>query len=143
MLCWLGDLVAGWIEDDEAARAVAGGCCGQARRTQGQVEQATLAGGHGREGEGFACGVDALDCRGGGEAEIAIPVGLEVGCIEGDAVVLLRLQPQDFSGDVFDGVEEFAVAFGEQRGVGAGDFYAEFGSWSCGGRGLVFAVRWG
>jgi hypothetical protein len=100
------------------------------------MQQAAFARGHGWKGVWLAGGAYALDCSGGGGAEFAVAVGLEAVGVEGDAIVLLGLKPQDLGGDVLDGVKEFTVAVGEEWGVGAGEFYAEL----CGGDGCNFAV---
>jgi hypothetical protein len=87
---------------------------------QDQVEHATLSRGHGRKGEGLACGSNLLDCGFGGELEIAIAGGFEAFGIEADAVVVLGFETENLGGDVLDSVEEFAVMSQEQRGVRAG-----------------------
>ena len=53
-------LLAFGIGNDEAAGAVAAGGSGQAGGGEGEMQQAALAGVHGREGVGAAGGTDAL-----------------------------------------------------------------------------------
>lgn len=103
------------------------------------MEQAALAGGHGWEGVRLAGGLDALNCCSRGETKITVAVGLEAIGVEGDAIVVLGFEAKDLGCDVLDGVEEFAVAVGEERGVGAGEFDAEFRGW--GGRSFGLADR--
>jgi hypothetical protein len=76
------------VEHDEAAGALVGGGRGKAGVHQDQMEHATLPRGHGRKGEGLACGSNLLDCGFGGELEIAVPGGFEAVGIEADAVVI-------------------------------------------------------
>jgi hypothetical protein len=71
---------------------------------------------------GLAGGADLLDGGFGEEFELTVAEDFEVVGVEGDAVVILWLEAEDFSGDVLDGEEEFTVAGEEKRGVGAGEF---------------------
>ena len=83
------------VEDDVAAGTFAGGGGGQAALGEGEVERTALAGGHGGEGVGCAGGVDAGD---GGVClllELQVACGLEVGGVEGHAVVLVGGEAED------------------------------------------------
>jgi len=99
------------------------------------VDQASLAGGHGGEGVGLAGGADLLDGGFGEEFELTVAEDFEVVGVEGDAVVVLRLEAEDFSGDVLDGEEEFAVPGEEKWGVRAGEFDSDVRLGGCSGRG--------
>lgn len=122
-------LLAFGVKDDEAARAEAAGSGGQAGRAEGQVEQTALARVHRRKGIGAAGGADLFGGGFGDELELAVAEELEVFGVEGDAVVVFVFEAENFGGEVLDGVEEFAVACGEERGVGAGELDANFGRW--------------
>ena len=78
------------VEHDEAAGALVGGGRGKSRVHQDQMKHATLSRGHGRKGEGLACGSNLLDCGFSGELEIAVASGFEAFGIEADAVMVLR-----------------------------------------------------
>jgi hypothetical protein len=121
-------LVAFGVEHDEAAGAFVGGRRGKSGVHQDQVKHATLSRGHGRKGEGLACGSNLLDCGFGGELEIAVPSGFEAFCIEADAVVVFGFEAEDLGGDVLDSVEELAVMGEEQRGVGTRQFDPDVGT---------------
>jgi len=122
-------LLALGIEDDEAAGTVAGRCSGQAGPAEGQVEQAALAGVHRREGVGAARGADTFDGGFGDHLKLAVAEKLEIFCVEGDAVVLLRFKAEDLGGEVLDGMEEFSVAGEQERSIGAGEFDGDLGGW--------------
>jgi hypothetical protein len=74
------------------------------------MDDATFSRGHRGEGKGPSCGSDLLDGSFSGELKIVVTSSLEAFGIEGDAVVVFGLKAQDLGSDVFDCVEEFAVA---------------------------------
>jgi hypothetical protein len=121
---WSGrGLVAFGIEHDKAARDFARRGRGKAGLRQDQVKHAAFSRGHGREGVRLACGSDFLDGCFGRKLKVAVAGGFEVFGIEGDAVVVLRLEAENLGGDVLDGVEKLTIASQEQRGIGTGQLY--------------------
>jgi hypothetical protein len=121
-------VVAFGVEHDEAAGPLVGGGRGKSGVHQDQVEHATLSRGHGRKGEGLACGSNLMDCGFGGDLKIAVAGGFEAFGIEADAVVVLGFQTENLGGYVLDSVEEFAVMSEEQWGVGARQLYFDVGT---------------
>jgi hypothetical protein len=92
------------------------------------VEQPSLARGHGREGVRLAGGTYLLNSSLGRELKMAIAGRFETFGIEGDAIVVFGLEPENLCCDVFDGVEEFAVLRQEEGSVGAAEI--DFDAWT-------------
>ncbi len=109
------------IEDDEATRIFTGGAGGKTGWLKGEVEHTPLAGGHRRKGEGFSGIADLFNGGFGGELEVAAAIGLEAVGVEEYAIVLFGFKVKNFSGDVLDGVKEFAVALSEEGSVRTGE----------------------
>jgi hypothetical protein len=86
------------------------------------MNDATLSRGHRGKGIGPSGGSDLLDGSFGGELEITVTSSFEAFGIEGNAVVIFGLKAQDLGSDVFDGVEEFAVAGQKEGGVRPSEF---------------------
>lgn len=92
------------------------------------MEHAAFARGHRGKCPGLTGCADFLDGGLGGELEVVVANGFEALGVEVDAVVIFRFEAEDFGGDVFDGVEEFAVVSQEERGVRTGELNLEVGS---------------
>jgi hypothetical protein len=105
------------IEGDEAAGHVAGAGGAEAGLVQEEMQGAAVAGSHGLEAVGLAGGTDVVDGGGGGLAHGPGAGGLEAVCVEGDEIEVLGFEAQHLGGDMFEGVEEFAVAGQEQGNV--------------------------
>ena len=113
------------IEHDEAAGAFAAGGGGQAGVLEDEVERAPVARVHGGEWVGPSGGADALNRLGRGLAHMAIAVGFEVVCIEGDKFLLVELQAQDLDCDVLECAQHLTVVCGEEVGVRPAELDAE------------------
>jgi hypothetical protein len=70
-------------------------------------------------------GSHALDGRRGGLAHLAVAVGFELVCVERDAIVFVGFEPQDLGCNVFQRVQQLAIARGEQSRVRAGELDVE------------------
>ncbi len=118
----------GWVEDDTALVAFAGGGGLQAHRGEDEVELAALVGRHGRKGEGESGLADMDGSALGRGEEGVIAIFLVAVGVAGEEVVLVRFQAADFGREVLDGLEEFGVAGGEVFGVRAGELDGEIGN---------------
>lgn len=83
------------------------------------MKEAALARAHGSEGVGFAGVADAGDSGGGLLLELEVALGFEAVGVEGNAVVLVGGEAEDLGAEVLECEKEFAVARGEEGGVGA------------------------
>src|SRR5690348_10109701 len=89
---------------------------------QGQVDDATLAGGHGSEFIRRTGTANLFSSNSGGCAQFVQTKRAEVATVEDDQVVLVAAQMQHFQGEIFEGAKQFAAALEQKIAVGAGQF---------------------
>lgn len=105
------------VKHDEAPRAFAGGCGRQARLFESEMQHTSLARGHRPKRIRLSGCADMRNRRFRRAQKIQVAGRLEAICVERDAIMLLGLESQDLGGNMLNGVQKFAVASRQQRGV--------------------------
>jgi hypothetical protein len=82
-----------------------------------------VAGGHGLKAVGLARGANMNDRSRSGLTHGSGAGGFETFGVKGDKINVLGIEPQHLGGDVFKGVEQFAIAGEEQGSVRTAAFY--------------------
>ena len=100
----------------------------QPRLRQRQMQDPALPRAHRRKRVRSARRTDSFDGNVGHHVELPGSRRLEALGIEADAVVLLRLQPQNLGGDVLDGVQQLSIAGEQQRSIAASEFDGNLGA---------------
>lgn len=123
------------MEGDGTEGAVAGGGGAEAGFGGEEMDDAALAGVHGREAEGLTGAGDFGDGLPGGGGELLVSAEFVAGGVEADAVVLFGGEAEELGGEVLEGVEEFGLTVKEEGDVRAGEVDLEDGGVAIGRRG--------